>query len=40
MLKLKKLKFIVLSLIFILFVGITSCYAVDLDLSDDLEDDK
>ena len=39
MLKLKNLKFIVLSIIFVLFLGITSCYAVNLDLSDDLEDD-
>ena len=36
MLKLKNVKFIVLSIIFVLFLGITSCYAVDLDLSDDL----
>ena len=39
MLKLKNVKFIVLSIIFVLFLGITSCYAVDLDLSNDLEDD-
>lgn len=38
MLKLKNVKFIVLSIIFVLFLGITSCYAVDLDLSDDLGD--
>lgn len=36
MLKFKNLKFIVLSIIFILFLGITSCHAVELDLSDDL----
>ena len=36
MLKLKNVKFIVLSIIFVLLLGITSCYAVDLDLSDDL----
>ena len=39
MLKLKNVKFIVLSIIFVLFLGITSCYAVDLDLSDDLGND-
>ena len=39
MLKLKNVKFIVLSIIFVLFLGITSCYAVDLDLSDELEND-
>lgn len=38
MLKLKNVKFILLSIIFVLFLGITSCYAVDLDLSDDLGD--
>ena len=36
MLNLKNVIFIVLSIIFVLFLGITSCYAVDLDLSDDL----
>lgn len=39
MLKLKNVKFIVLSIIFVLFLGITSCYAVDLDLSNELEND-
>ena len=35
MYKLKSIKFIVLSIIFVLFMCVTSCYAVDLDLSDD-----
>ena len=39
MLKLKNVEFIVLSIIFVLFLGITSCYAVDLDLSNDLGND-
>ena len=38
MLKLKNVKlFIVLLIVFVLFLGITSCYAVDLDLSTELE---
>lgn len=36
MLKLKNIKIIVLSIIFTLFISISSCYAVELDLSDDL----
>ena len=40
MLKLKNVKlFIVLLIVFVLFLGITSCYAVDLDLSTELEND-
>ena len=39
MLKLKNVKFIVLSIIFVLLLGITSCYAVDLALSNELEND-
>lgn len=36
MLKIKNVKLIVLLSVIILFLGIVSCYAVDLDLSDDL----